>query len=122
MVELPLPEDPFQFVKREIYAEETVDGILDFIIDFVKIAVGDDNSEDESQMDKSSQGGPMHPFGNIGGQQVLVILDTVYMMDEPSWRLLELIKDECSKVAIIMLVQTDTNNNPKIHPEARQFY
>jgi predicted ATPase len=43
-------------------------------------------------------------------------------MDEPSWRLLELIKDECSKIAIIMLVLTDTNNNTKIHPEARQFF
>ena len=44
MVELPLPDDPFQFVKREVYAEETVDGILDFIIDFVKIAIGDDET------------------------------------------------------------------------------
>lgn len=43
-------------------------------------------------------------------------------MDEPSWRLLELIKDECSKIAIILLVQTDTNNQPKIHPEARSFF
>lgn len=73
-------------------------------------------------MDKSSQGGLTHPFGNIGGYPILAILDTVYLMDEPSWRLLELIKDECSKLAIILLVQTDTNNNPKIHPEARQFY
>lgn len=43
-------------------------------------------------------------------------------MDEASWRLLELIKDECSKIAIIMLVQTDTNNQPRIHPEAKQFF
>lgn len=48
MVELPLPDDPFQFVKREVYVEETVDGILDFIIDFVKMAVGDEVGEDES--------------------------------------------------------------------------
>jgi hypothetical protein len=49
----------------------------------------------------------------------VVILDSVHLMDEPSWRLLELIKDECSKIAIIMCVQTDTNNVPKIHSEAR---
>ena len=41
---------------------------------------------------------------------MLVILDTVCLMDEASWRLLELIKDECSKIAIVMLMQTDTNN------------
>ncbi len=51
-----------------------------------------------------------------------MILDTVYFMDEASWRLLELIKDECSKIAIILLVQTDTNNEPRIHPEAKQYY
>ena len=49
-------------------------------------------------------------------------MDTVHLMDEPSWRLLELIKDECSKIAIILMVQTDTNNQPKIHPEARSFF
>ena len=43
-------------------------------------------------------------------------------MDEASWRLLELIKDECSRIAVILLVQTDTNNMPRIHPEARSFY
>jgi hypothetical protein len=56
------------------------------------------------------------------GSPILIILDTVYFMDEASWRLLELIKDECSRVAVIMLMQTDTNNSVKIHPEARQFY
>ena len=50
---------------------------------------------------------------------MIVILDTVYLMDEASWKLLELIKDECQRIAIILLVQTDTNNQPKIHLEAR---
>ena len=52
----------------------------------------------------------------------MVILDTVFLMDEASWRLLELVKDECTKIAIVLLVQTDTNNTAKIHPEAKQFY
>lgn len=43
-------------------------------------------------------------------------------MDEASWRLLELVKDECASIAVLLLMQTDTNNNVKIHPEARQFY
>jgi hypothetical protein len=64
MVELPLPHDPFQFVKREVYPEETVDGILDFVIDFIKIAIGEeDHMSDDFQSHKSSQGAPLHPFG-----------------------------------------------------------
>ncbi len=51
-----------------------------------------------------------------------MVLDTVQLMDEPSWRLLELIKDECFRIAVLLLVQTDTNNSLKIHPEARQFF
>jgi|LauGreDrversion4_2_1035121.scaffolds.fasta_scaffold1216788_2 predicted ATPase len=43
-------------------------------------------------------------------------------MDEASWRLIELIKDECRRIAIILLIQTDSNNQIKIHPEARQFF
>jgi predicted ATPase len=53
---------------------------------------------------------------------MLIILDTVQLMDEASWRLIELIKDECRRIAIILLIQTDSNNQIKIHPEARQFF
>jgi len=53
---------------------------------------------------------------------MLLIFDTVHLMDEASWRLLELVKDECSQIAIVLLMQTDTNNNPKIHSDAKAFY
>ncbi len=53
---------------------------------------------------------------------MLVILDTVQLMDEASWKLIELIKDECRRIAIILLIQTDSNNQIKIHPEAREFF
>lgn len=35
---------------------------------------------------------------------MIFVLDTVFRMDEASWKLLELIKDECKKVAIILLI------------------
>lgn len=35
---------------------------------------------------------------------MLVILDTVQLMDEASWKLIELIKDECRRIAIILLI------------------
>jgi len=50
---------------------------------------------------------------------MLIILDTVQLMDEASWKLIELIKDECRRIAIILLIQTDSNSQIKIHPEAR---
>ena len=36
--------------------------------------------------------------------EVLVIFDNVYFMDETSWRLLELVREENIKIAIILLV------------------
>jgi len=56
---------------------------------------------------------------NISSENpMLVILDNCSLMDEPSWKLVELIKDECSRIAIILIVQTDRNNQMKIHPDA----
>ena len=124
IVQLLLPNDPLQFVKREVYAEETVDSILDFIIGFIKIVLGDEQSfsEEFQSQSKSSVSAAGNPLGLTHGEPLLVVLDTVHLMDEPSWRLLELIKDECYRIGILLLVQTDTNNTIKIHPDARSFY
>ena len=107
-----------------MYAEETVDSILDFIIGFIKIVLGDEQSfsEEFQSQSKSSVSAVGNPLGLTHGEPLLVVLDTVHLMDEPSWRLLELIKDECYHIGILLLVQTDTNNTIKIHPEARAFY
>jgi hypothetical protein len=43
-------------------------------------------------------------------------------MDEASWKLLDLVKEDCARIGIMMLMQTDTNNQPKIHVEAKSFY
>lgn len=130
IVQLPLPNDPFQFVKREHYSEDLVESILDIIIEIISTFLGDkveteeDTSQDfsddfVSQTEKYQRSRKTNPMSQDGGTPMIAILDTVYFMDEASWRLLELIKDECSKIAIILLVQTDTNNSPRIHPEAK---
>ena len=36
-------------MKRERYPEEIVDSILDFIIDFIKLAIGDYEEDDYSE-------------------------------------------------------------------------
>lgn len=74
------------------------------------------NTKNQSPLRSSSN--------NLPNQQVNVILvfDTVYLMDEASWKLLDLVREYCQKLAIILLIQTDTNNQPKIHPEAKTFF
>ena len=47
---LPLPQDQLQFVKREKYSEEIVDGILDFIIEFIKSTLGEGFEEEEDDI------------------------------------------------------------------------
>ena len=42
---LPLLEEEFIFVKRERFSEETVDGVLDTIIEFIKEVLGEREDE-----------------------------------------------------------------------------
>ena len=124
-IRLPLPEDPLFFVKREKYSEDIVEGVLDLVIEFVKDVLGEKDAEssvDNLSRHKNSEDDYQPHRVMAGENPMLVILDSVSLMDEASWKLLELIKDECSQIAVVMLVQTDTNNQPKIHPEAKQFY
>lgn len=51
-----------------------------------------------------------------------MILDTVHLMDEASWRLLHMIKEECQRIAVVLLIQTDSNNHIKVQPEAQAYY
>ena len=128
--------DPMAFVKREKHGEEIVDTILDILIDFILEVIDDREEQQDKHVDSSitdSQYSSYHnKKGGTGGggstesqinyTPLILIFDTVYLLDEPSWKLLELVKEECKKIAIIMLVQTDTGGQPKIHSEATQFY
>lgn len=93
LVPLPLVSESFQFVKREAYPEDLVDGVLDFLIDFINSVVGEGNDESQYEEASESESTPL-----------LLVLDTVQMMDEASWRLLELIRDEATNIAVILLI------------------
>jgi predicted ATPase len=97
---------------------------LEFLIDFMREVLGEKSEEDFSEdLTKSVQSKVQnHDSVLFNENPMLIILDTVQLMDEASWRLIELIKDECRRIAIILLIQTDSNNQIKIHPEARQFF
>lgn len=47
-----MPDDPISFVKREKYSEDIVDGILDFMIEFIKEVLGE-KDEYYSDIDQS---------------------------------------------------------------------
>lgn len=120
-LQLPEPRDNDGnlFVKRQRFPEELEEDVLEFVVDFVKEALGEkedcsSDSDDDRSSRPGSSGGTTHPM--------LLVFDAVFLMDEASWKLLELVKDECGQVAVVLLMQTDTNNQLKILPEAREFY
>lgn len=99
--------------------------MLDFILDFIKEVLGersDDSSEAISNASRVKSNSNYFSQGSPSETPVLIIFDTVQLMDEASWRLLEMIRDECQRIAFVLLIQTDSNNKIKIHPEAQQYF
>lgn len=93
-------------MKREKYAEDIVDSILDFMIEFLKETIGE-RDEYYSEMDNPMDMSQSQMTNNANGVEpspLVLIFDTVYMMDEASWKLLDLVKEECTKIAVILLV------------------
>ena len=124
---LTLPEprdnDGNLFVKRQRFHEDVEEDALEFMVEFVKEALGEREDcssdsrlgvSDDERASRLGSGGTAFPM--------LLVFDTVFLIDEASWKLLELVKDECGQLAVVLLMQTDTNNQVKVHPEAREFY
>lgn len=98
-----------------------VDDIIESIRDFFDVVLGR-RVDDYDESDDENSGSEINFKGIINGASMLIILDTAHLMDEASWRLLHTLKLESCKLGVILLLQTDTNNNPKIHPDASDFY
>ena len=45
----------------------------------------------------------------------MIILDNAHKMDPASWDLYEAITDGCYRIALILILQTDFNEDVKIH-------
>lgn len=73
------------------------------MIEFIKEVLGE-KDDYYSEGDNSMEGKSQNDQFMFSENPMIVILDTVHLMDEASWKLLELIKDECSQIAIILLV------------------
>jgi len=102
------PSDPLWFVKRERPIEE----VAETLVDFVKEVLGEKTEE-------SSESNTMKSYPGFSECPVFVILDNVSLMDESSWRFLEMLRDECQRIAFVLLIQTDGNNKIRTSvPEA----
>ena len=44
-----------------------------------------------------------------------MILDNAQMMDIASWELYEAIRDGCFRITLILILQTDSNEDMKVH-------
>lgn len=53
-----------------------------------------------------SSSNQMTGSGGGGGLEtpILVIMDNVQLMDEASWRLLDLVREECQRIAFVLLI------------------
>ena len=100
--------DPLWFVKRERPVEEVAENL----VEFVKEVLGE-------KTDESSESNTMRSYPGFSECPVLVILDNVSLMDESSWRFLDMLREECQRIAFVLLVQTDGNNKIRVSvPEA----
>lgn len=46
----------------------------------------------------------------------VIVLDDAHKMDQASWQFFEAIRDDCTRVCILMCMQTDENDQFKIPP------
>ena len=52
----------------------------------------------------------------------IIVLDNAHMMDAASWELYEAVRDGCHRVAMILLLQTDYNDEVKVHPSCKDTF
>jgi len=100
--QIQLKEEPLAFVQREKYSSDIEDPIIDFLSDFVqKELLNEIVLSSEKHMDISLEVPP-----------TIIFLDNVYMMDKPSWELLDNLKKNCKRIAFVLLIKINPNNQP----------
>ncbi len=80
---------------------------------FIKWVVGEEDFNEFSASHKAK------PRQILKQPPILLVFDTAHMMDVPSWRLFENIKASVSRIGVILLLQTDSMDVLKIHPESQ---
>lgn len=119
---------PFSFVSRPDYDERNE--IIDVLLIFFKIAIGETEEISNLQASQVKSASRSRVMGDSSEQSQgdsekpmsIIILDNAHMMDAASWMLFEAVRDECERVAIILCMQTDDQDNLKIHQDVRPVF
>lgn len=111
-------------MKREKYSDDLVNQVLDFVLDFIKEMLGEKPHNDDSSERSNNTSSRMKSSnsGDLNVTPVLVIFDTVHLMDEASWRLFDIVREECQRIAIVLLMQTDSNSRLRLHSESQKYF
>ena len=119
----PTYKSPFlranPFIARPDYANEDRQQVIELLSNFVKLVLGE--TEDVSGLisfdnkNRSRQMGGTSDDDDPSEQApVIFVLDNAHLMDVASWQLYEALSDDCRRICIILLMQTDDQDNLKI--------
>ena len=50
---------------------------------------------------------------------LVLVLDTVHLMDSPSWEFFAMIRDQCKRIGVVLLQRCDDMGELIIHTEAQ---
>lgn len=113
---------PFDFVTRQDYAESHKREIIEVLAQLFKCLIGEEDdisisgwnsvldNKNKSRQDTTDQLSEKPPF--------VIVIDNAHNMCPTSWDLLEAITEECYRIVIILLMQSDDMDRIRIHPDS----
>ena len=125
--QLKIPDDPYRFVKKENYSEEITEIVIKFILELFKILLSEEGSDIESESEKSVDSKSNHS-GETGKNSALskqkhikkpppvkeiippivLFLDDVSKMDQESWKLLDELQENLTKLIVYVIIRHNT--------------
>ena len=67
-----------------------------------------DTKHRSRHIESDDEGAPDRP-------PIILVLDNAHLMDAPSWQLYAALSDACHRICIVLLMQTDDQDNLKIN-------
>lgn len=115
-------------MKSLLYAEEHCEEIIRLVSAFIKLVNGDEEVSDDEDTDAALRSPQGRTAGKHGGAAadnmapIMVVLDTAHLMGPASWQLLYELKQYCTRLCIILLLQTNYLDEIKIAPASAEAY
>ena len=107
------------FISRPEYTKQEKEELIELLTQLMKCLIGEESDVSgwNSVLDprsRSKQDLENEEFEDK--PPFIIVLDNGHDMDPTSWHLMESIVEECYRVVIILLVQSDDMDRMKIHP------